>query len=278
MIAVQERAEWTTTEPFPLCLTSGDVGTQTLSHDLVAEYSRRLREACRVHVRRFETGRALVTSRTPTMRDLVWIRTGQVVCALTGAASDTEQTREAARPASNRSRDAVSGELVEGIDEICIGARLTREKLGELLGVKRRTVHSWISGNRVPGPATLARIARLRTALGPVLEWRGADVQEWLHSGNPSGFELLRREDYSAFEERIGAVGWRRRSIEVNVERVESQSRAQLSEEEPAQVALPSPSELASDWLTSVKQRSRTPRRASHWYPEVYEAIPDTED
>jgi transcriptional regulator with XRE-family HTH domain len=168
-------------------------------------------------------------------------------------------------------------EFTDLVDEICIGARLTREQIGQLLGVKRRTVQSWLAGQRMPKPETQEKIRRLHSAVKSILGWRGVDVQSWMHSGTPSGFDLLLREDYLAFGEQLEHARQRRRVLPSQVRYVARSQRPRAAREEPKENEAATPDDLMSAWLSSVRERANVPRRrAPGWFPKGYEPATDT--
>ncbi len=191
-----------------------------------------------------------------------------------GRPTEWQQTDVEARAAASD-----QGHLfVELLDEVCIKARLTREQVGQLLGVKRRTVQSWVGGQRVPRPEVHEALDRLHTVVQPVFGWTAAAVQRWMHIGDPSGFDLLLRGDYATFRERVVDATSRRRVIVAEAHRVSGpRVRAANDGDLVEDVAL-APKDLLNDWLRDVRRQAEAPRRrSSNWSPEGYESAPGLE-
>ena len=168
--------------------------------------------------------------------------------------------------------------FAELLDDVCIKARLTREQAGQLLGAKRRTVQSWVSGQRVPRPEAQERLDRLRTVLEPVFSWTTADVQRWMHTGGPSGFDLLQQGDYSAFRERIAEANSRRRVVSAEVRHVAGPQVRPAGDETLVGDVTLAPKDLLNDWLRDTRRQAHLPRRrSSDWFPEGYESAPGPE-
>jgi len=162
--------------------------------------------------------------------------------------------------------------FVELLDEVCIKARLTREQVGQLLGVKRRTVQSWVSGQRVPRPEVHETLDRLHTVVQPVFGWTVAAVQRWMHTGEPSGFDLLLQGDYTAFRERVAEATSRRRVIVADVRHVSGPRVRTVGDEDSVEEVALAPKDLLNDWLRDVRRHTEAPRRrSSNWSPEGYE-------
>lgn len=217
------------------------------------------------HLAPVRTGESLLDTR---WKALGWNATQLVVVLPSG------QRGHPSRPApSDQAR-----RVVELLDDVCIKARLTREQVGQLLGVKRRTVQSWVSGQRVPRPEARETLDRLRTVVEPVFAWTAADVQRWMHTGDPSGFDLLQHGDYSAFRERIAEVNSRWRVVSAEVRHISVPQVRTASDETLLEEVTLAPKELLNDWLHDVRRQAHVPRRrSSDWFPEGYESAPGPE-
>jgi len=274
-------ALWTTNEPVPEGYPISGNRTTTSPRDLGSVGSQNLDDAYRRHggLRGF-IGTVGSTLEHHGWATAGWETTPMVVYAPRSRLAEPVDTDGEERTEPSRRPDELSRQEFTGlVDEMCIGARLTREQVGQLLGVKRRTIQSWLSGQRVPRQEAEERVRRVHDVLKPVLAWRSVDVQRWMHSGTPSGFDLLLREDYSVFSEELEKAGWRRRVLHSQVRHVSGPQSRGVASTEPETTEAATPDELMSAWLSGVRQRTHMAgRQESGWLPEGYESALDNGD
>lgn len=277
-----EAALWTTNEPVFEGEAVSGCRTTTSPRELACVRSRNLDDAFRRDVgRRGFIGTVGSTLGHQGWAAAGWETTPMVVYAprtRLSAVSLGTQSEESVEP-DRRLKEFSHQEFNSLVDEVCIGARLTREQLGRLLSVKRRTIQSWLSGQRTPRQEAQEKVLRLHDVLKPLQAWRSVDVQRWMHSGTPSGFDLLLREDYSVFAEGLEQMGWRRRVLQSQVRHVSGPQFMHVAGAEPETKEVASPDDLMSAWLSGVRQRTRIARRqVSGWLPDGYESALDNGD
>lgn len=92
------------------------------------------------------------------------------------------------------------------IAEISRWTGLSTSRLGELLGVARRSLYNWLEGRPISRDMQ-QRVEQVHSALAQVREERGPDsARAWLDEGDPSNFELLRGQRWAVIEERLGEL------------------------------------------------------------------------
>jgi len=99
----------------------------------------------------------------------------------------------------------------EALVDLAEWTSLPTARLGDLLGVARRSLYNWMAGKPVR-PEIQARLARVRDAfepLGEQIEPNG--VRAWLDEGTPTNFELIAQQQWTTFERRAQALLERQR-------------------------------------------------------------------
>ena len=254
-------------------------GAGTVNEPLPVKWSQfqrlgEVRSRLGTHVAPVRTGEGLLDT---WWKALGWNATQLVVVLPSGQRGHTQQSKQGEVEVRAAASVQARG-FAELLDDVCIKARLTREQAGQLLGAKRRTVQSWVSGQRVPRPEAQERLDRLRTVLEPVFSWTTADVQRWMHTGGPSGFALLQQGDYSAFRERIAEANSRRRVVSAEVRHVAGPQVRPAGDETLVRDVTLAPKDLLNDWLRDARRQAHLPRRrSSDWFPEGYESAPGPE-
>jgi transcriptional regulator with XRE-family HTH domain len=95
------------------------------------------------------------------------------------------------------------GEAAALVELIGSRTQLTREGVAKLLGVSRRTLYNWLTGDATPGAQVFGRIEIVAGLLEQLAAWRGSDSRWWLTQGDPSPLDYLRQERWDEFEQAV---------------------------------------------------------------------------
>lgn len=149
--------------------------------------------------------------------------------------------------------DPIEVEAASVISVLTEKLALSQEKIGDVVGVSRGTLHNWVKKDRVADPLVAERlialdraVTRMRSSLG-----RGL-IAGWLRNGSPSPESLLQQDELVQFNECVEAF--------LAPSTVAAPSSAAMSEGEP-----PDFSAFARSFLSSP----RTPLNPirSDWQP-----------